>query len=344
MKTFAYLLLTGLMPALQACAPADELPPPETRFTEGMGLIAAGDEINLTRAIEVFSACMDLTPDYAPCHAGLSLAYTNIGGVFNVLAPEESWPPAREAAEDALQLDPDLALAHFAMAQVLAGQDWDWSAADREFQRAVELAPQDLSVLDSYAWFLHLTGHDNEARMTVDQLLALDPDYEMREVEYWMFGGDVGPVREYAAAAMEAEPDRPLSYWRLANIHVREGEYAEAADRLLQQIPLMQGDEIDEVALLGHIYGRMGRIEDAEEMLARLDAHVATGRYVSPVSRAWIYAGIGDADAALSLLREGIDTHAHRSGTGMVDFLHVLEPVRSDRRFAEMLGELGLEP
>ena len=72
----------------------------------------------------------------------------------------------------------------------------------------------------------------------------------------------------------------------------------------------MEGDLADEVAILGHAYGRLGREVDALEALAELDALPEQGRYVSPVNRARIYVGLGDNDEAMALLLQGSEEHA----------------------------------
>ena len=106
----------------------------------------------------------------------------------------------------------------------------------------------------------------------------------------------------------------------------------------------MKGDEVDEVALLGNLYGRTGRRAQALEMLERLDELSRQGKYVSPALKAWIYAGLKERDKAILWLTKGYETRAHRMGLDIMWFKYVFEPIADDPRFKELLRKMNLEP
>ncbi len=311
------------------------------RFARGTELLSEGGEPNLREAISVFSSCVEVAPDYAPCHAGLARTYASISGDYNIISPDAEWPTARREAEKAVELGGYLAVAHLALAEVIAGQDWDWAAAERHYQHAVEIDSNDLGTLHSHAWFLYRIGRHDESSAMVARIRELDPEFSNPYREH-VLTGDTNRAKKEAAELIASDPENPGGYWTSANIHAREGEYEQAAEQLLKQIPLMDGDVVDEVALLGHVYARMGRNAEARQMLERLDELSGEGRYVSPANKAWIHAGLGEVDETLDLLREGIETHANRSGLGMTEFAFVFEPISGDARFGALLEELGL--
>ena len=123
-----------------------------------------------------------------------------------------------------------------------------------------------------------------------------------------------------------------------------QGKYDEAIKHLQIQIPLMKGDEVDEVALLGNLYGRTGRKPQALEMLERLDELSSQGKYVSPALKAWIYSGLNDKDEAILWLTKGYETRAHRMGLDIIDFSFIFEPIADNPRFKELLRKMNLEP
>lgn len=338
---FAPWLLVAVLLIAGCAETADTGSDAESLHIQAMASYGQGGEPALRTAIDLFSQAIAHDSSYAPAWAGLSRAYTSIGGDFNILPPDESWPPAREAAEMAVRLDDALAESHLARAQVLAGADWDWTAAELAFQRALELDPVNVEVLMSYAWFLHGLGRKEQAAAFVGRAREIAPASADPFLTYAVTGDAEGQLAA-AGETIAANPTDPQGYWVSALIHTWEGEYEQAAERLEQQIPLMNGDVVDEVALLGFVYGRMDRADDARAMLVRLDEVSADGRYVSPVLRAWIHSGLGEAEEAVTWLRRGYEVRAHRSGLGMNGFSEVFAPIRDDPGFQQLLAEMGL--
>lgn len=332
------------VPGLTACtetAEVDAAGEAYEAYLEGMTFYVRGGESNLRQAIDLFSQAVEIDSTSALAHAGLARAYTSIGGNYNILAPEASWPAAREAADRAVRLDDGLAEAHLAQAYVEAGADWDWTGAEQAYQRALNLDPENIEALYGYTWFLNGLGRSEEAAAIAARATDLAPGSTDPFLLY-LTTGDAAEAKAAAGNLIAADPSNPSGYWAAALIHTWEGEYEQAAERLQQQIPLMQGDVVDEVALLGHVYGRMGREDDARAMLERLDEVAADGRYVSPVLKAWIHSGLGEAAEAVDWLRTGFEMHAHRSGLDMGAFSYLFDPIREDPGFQELLQELDL--
>jgi tetratricopeptide (TPR) repeat protein len=335
-----YLAVFGLM----ACTERAETPtPPDTAeiYAKGMEYLDEGGEANLNMAIEHFVRSVEIDPSFALGHAGLSRAYTDIGGNYNIMPPNESWPKAKAAADQAVSLDADLAEAHLALALVSAGYEWDWEGAEQHFQHALALDENNTDVLADYAWFLYSVGRSDEALAIMDRTRGIDPDYENPHLDYFARGGSDDAVR-IAREWTESNPGSPYGYWTLGNIYVAEDDFEKVVENMTIQIPLMEGDVTDEVAILGYAYGRLGREDDAMEALATLDALPAQGRYVSPVVRAWIYIGMGDNDEAIALLQQGAEERAHRSGSDMISFARLYKPISDDPRFTALLDGMNL--
>jgi TolB-like protein/DNA-binding winged helix-turn-helix (wHTH) protein len=107
---------------------------------------------DFAKSIDYYQQALDADPTYAPAYAGLADAYAlgSLGGGGK--APKETIPKAREAAAKALELDNSLGEAHLSLALVRTYYDWDWSGADQEFKRAIELNP-------NYAEAHHFYSH-----------------------------------------------------------------------------------------------------------------------------------------------------------------------------------------
>src|SRR5262249_28503615 len=97
-------------------------------------------EEGLRKSIKLFEEAIDLDPTYALAYSGLADAYLNLAG-WGHPAFREAYPRARAAASRALAIDDTLAEAHVSLAMVQKEHDWDWAAAGRGYERALELNP-----------------------------------------------------------------------------------------------------------------------------------------------------------------------------------------------------------
>jgi TolB-like protein len=113
----------------------------------------------LRTAISYFQRAIEIDPNYAAAYAGLADCYHELTDT----PPKEVFPKARAAAEKALQLDPELADAHSALGWVEWIYDWNWSNAERDFLRAIDLNANYAIAHGMYAEFLDSMGRFDEA-------------------------------------------------------------------------------------------------------------------------------------------------------------------------------------
>src|SRR5207253_2204395 len=88
---------------------------------------------------------------------------------------EETYREARDAAEHAIAIDPNVASAHAALAQILRNHDRDMTAAGREYLKAIELDGSDATAQQWYAEYLAINGRFREAVAEIDRAHELDP-------------------------------------------------------------------------------------------------------------------------------------------------------------------------
>jgi len=125
------------------------------------------------KAIEYFQQAAGEDPFSAPAYAGIADAYV-YQAVFCGL-PRDLALKARNAAQRALELDPDLANAHTSLAIIKALNDWDWTGADAGFRRAIDLEPGSSDAHRAYSEFLSIIGRCEQALVEAQQALELDP-------------------------------------------------------------------------------------------------------------------------------------------------------------------------
>jgi TolB-like protein/class 3 adenylate cyclase/Tfp pilus assembly protein PilF len=126
------------------------------------------------KAIDLFKRALALDPDFALAWAGMSHVYQQQAG-FGFAQIDEGYELAREAAQNALRLAPDLAEGHIQLGSIFHMHDWNWPAADASYRRAVELAPGSADALRAAAGLARILGQFDKARALMDQAIALDP-------------------------------------------------------------------------------------------------------------------------------------------------------------------------
>ena len=129
---------------------------------------------DLNKAVDFFTQAIVHSPNYAPAYVGLADCY-NLLREFANMPPQEAFPRALAAAQKAVELDPSSAEAHASLAFVMAYWKWDFTGADREFRRAIQLNPDYATAHHWYANFLVLMGRTSEAIQEIERAQELDP-------------------------------------------------------------------------------------------------------------------------------------------------------------------------
>src|SRR5215510_4814061 len=125
------------------------------------------------RGIEYFENAITNDAHFALAYAGLGHCYLTLGG-YKVLSRFDYYAKAEEAILRALEIDEELAEAHSSLGSLKIRQ-WDWSGAQREFERSIRLNPNHVIAHVGYASYLSLIGRTDEALLAIDRALRIDP-------------------------------------------------------------------------------------------------------------------------------------------------------------------------
>jgi tetratricopeptide (TPR) repeat protein len=286
-----------------------------------------------------FQQAIDKDPNYGLAYAGLADAYNQLGS-FDVLPSKEAFPKAREAAEKALKLDEGLAEAHSALAVVKFSYDWDFAAAEREFQRALDINPNysDGHKLNSY--YLTAMGRFDEAVAEAKRALELDPLSVEKHAaigDAFYFQRRYDQAIEHYRKALEMDSNSGFSHWALGRTLTAQGKYTEAIEELKKAIPL-SGDSPDEPAELARTYALAGKRDEALKIVDEL-IQTSKHKHVAPTVMASIYGALGDKTQAFAFLDKAFDDR---------DFILVMlnvepmfDPLRADPRFNNLSRRVG---
>ena len=277
---------------------------------------------------------------YASAYAGIAECFIELAYFFG-MEPKEAFAEAEVAAVKAVTLDATLAEGHAALGLLRLLNDWDWSAADTESHRAIELAPDDAYVYWRRGVCLRYAGRSEEAIAAHRQAEFLDPFsvVAIQEVGWALYyGRRFDEAIDQFHKAVELEPAWDQLYFGLGQTLVQQQRHEEAIAALSTAARMGPGNAFTEAAL-AYALGRAGRRSEAEHALARLTEKYAYVPY-------WFYSivsiGLNDRQRALEALENAFRNHEPCLVSLKVD--PVFDPLRQEDRFSDMVRQVGLEP
>ncbi|MGH7724109.1 MAG: protein kinase domain-containing protein [Candidatus Eiseniibacteriota bacterium] len=289
------------------------------------------------RALDEFERAISIDPMYAMAYAGLADCYW--GASEYAMSADIAMPRARAAAQRALDLDPHLANAHAALGTVSLMYDWNWSAANGQFVRSLELNPSDASARQQYGMYLVTQGRSPEADSQLAKARELDPLSPMvGAMSLWPSYFDrrfAVTIRE-GSRQLAAGTGLPLAHQIVGLARLESGELP----RGLAEIEQSTREDSSAFALgfLGYAYARSGRRDEALAIVRRLETR-PTVEYVPAYELATIYSALQDSDRAFEWLERAREEHS--SFMTLIPFDPRLDGIRRDPRFQVALRKAG---
>jgi TolB-like protein/Tfp pilus assembly protein PilF len=311
-------------------------------YLKGRGLLYQRG-LSIAKAIDCFTQAVSLDPAYAQAWAGLADGYTT-SGYSGFSRSAEVMPRALEAARQALQLDPDLAEAHNALACVTLLYDLNFDVAEQEFKRALELNPNYPQARAWYGLFFlqWVAGRDKEARDELLRLLQVDPLSGYANVILAFSGVSSGRFSEavdHGRRGVELDPNSYLAHWSFAASLECNAQYEEAAAAAERALAI-SGRHSWALSSLVSIYAAWDKPDNARAVYRELEARSAR-EYIQPSMLAQAAAAVGEMDRAIAFARQAIEDK---------DPLFVMlartwpgyDRLRADSRFLDTVSRLAL--
>jgi len=294
----------------------------------------------LKQAIEYFQSSITSEPTYAEAYAGLADSYALSGDwEYGILQPAQAFARAKQAAYQALALNDNLSEAHTSLAFVLDLYGWDWESAEQQYQLALGLSPGYATAHHWYAFHLLLMGHTGAG---IDELRIaenLDP-------LSLIIGADLADALciahrfeesvQQSRKALTLGPNFALGHFELAQALVQLQQY-DAAIAEFQKAIEIAGHQAVLDSNLAYAYAVSGRkteaLQIAQELQLRPDSNPSANENI-----ALIYAGLGDANQAMSWLNKAYDARFNPSILLRPGF----DSLRGDARFKDLRHRIGL--
>jgi tetratricopeptide (TPR) repeat protein/TolB-like protein len=299
--------------------------------------LATPDSIRNSTAF--FTKAVEADPNYGAAWAALSESLL-VSSVFGLLPPSETHPRMKEAAVRATSLNPSLPEARVALGAVLSLLDWEWAAGEEEMQKAIQLDKSDPVGHIAYGIQLACRGEQSAAITEVERALELDPASLFPNfVLGWMYGIcrrlDEAIAQHLLVSRLAT--DYGLPHLGLGMACAGKGQFADAIAHLTNATQLKCGSLLH--GQMGYCYARAGRREEALHEISILNTRSQSG-YVSPMSFAAIYSGLGEKDEALSYLGRAVET---RDTSLHLRLLSTeFDSLRNHPRFQELRSRIGL--
>jgi TolB-like protein/Flp pilus assembly protein TadD len=302
----------------------------------------------LAQSIEHFQQAIQREPNFALAYAGLADAYALLAILpWDGLAPREAMPKAKAAALRALEIDDSLAEAYASLAIVLHRYDWDWPAAEKNFQRAIELNPNSARAHLWYGWLLMTAGRRDEAlaelKEAEDVARSIDPlglvDIRATLANCMYFARQYDRAINACRKAEKLNPNYFVTHYVLGRAYAQRRKYAQSIRVLEKAVESLKGNLLL-VTALAHSYALSGRKPQALKILEEL-RQLREKRYIPAIYLAAICAGLLDKDQAFLWLEEAYKERS--DGMTYLKVERLLDPIRRDPRFSALMRRVGFD-
>ncbi|MBA7623130.1 Serine/threonine-protein kinase PknD [subsurface metagenome] len=302
-------------------------------YLKGRWLWNKRTEEDLNKAIEYFEQAIEEDPNYSLAYVGLADSYIVLPD-YSPFPTKKAYPMAKEAVLKALEIDSTLAEAYTSLAMVKESFGWDWSGAERDYKRAIELSPGYATAHHWYGFHLMYLGRHDEAIAEIKLAQELDPlslVISRNLGQFFYFARQYDQAIEALQRTMDMDPNFSGIHGYLGDAYLQKSMYEEA---------LAEFQKGMSQSAIGITYAKMGRREEALQLLDDLIKR-SKEEYVSPLGVARFYFALGENDQGFEWLDK-----AYEERDGLLCVLKIdpeCDSVRSDTRFTALLKKMGLE-
>lgn len=292
------------------------------------------------KAIAYFQQAIELDRNYSLPYLGLAHAYIPMA-LTSGLPSREVFPKAQEATLRAVEIDPGNSQGYETLGLINFWYGWDWKAAEKYFQRALDLDPKSADARYAYAHLLATSGRPERALAEIKLARELDPlslRINAAEGLFLFLAKDYDNALDRLQKTLDLDPDFWLTHLFLSRVYTEKGMHSEAVAEAQKAAELTGNSQSH--AYRAYALAKWGKLSEARVVLAEL-LKSASETYVPPYNIALAYNAVGEREKALEYLEKGLSEKDVR----MV-FLKVephWEQLCSEPRFIELIKRMKIE-
>jgi tetratricopeptide (TPR) repeat protein len=303
-------------------------------YLQGRFFVDRYTDASTSKGIALYRDALVLDPDYALAWTGLSVAYASQSRQ-GFAQPADAFGRAREAAERALQSEPDLPEAHLVLGLVRMDYDWDWAGAESSIRHALNLAPGRSEIVSVAADLMLTLGQPDRAIELSRRAVTLDPlsvTAYKNLGRHCFYAGRLDEAEAALTKMFEMAPQGGLARYLLGYVHLMQGRPDDALTEFeTEPIPKFR---LLGLALVHHAQGRGPQSDVALRELVDGESVVGACQI------AWAYAYRGEIDRAFEWLERGRD---RRDTPSWLARHPLLRSLHADPRWRPFLNSMGLE-
>jgi TolB-like protein/Tfp pilus assembly protein PilF len=296
---------------------------------------------SLAKAKDYFQQAIDKDPNYVLAYVGMAEYYYALPD-YTYTSIKETNPKLKAAADKALALDDSQAEAH-AMLAGAYDNDWEWAAAEREYERALQLDPNNSRNHVLYGLHFVTLGKMDESIAQMQRALQLDP---LNLNAMTNLGASYFSARRYEEAiaqlnkVLEIDPDYAGAYQFLSLIYEAQGKYDLWLDEAEKSAALNKDADALAVYKAARLEYAKAGYRAANRRITEVLQEQSKRIYIDPELIASAYIASGDKDKAFFWLEKAF---ADKSDLlRLVKTAPTFDSLRSDPRYADLLRRMNL--
>jgi len=290
-------------------------------------------------AIRYFQRAIEKDRNFAAAYSRLASCYVSLA-FMSEMSSSEAYAAAKEAVEKAVALDDNLDHAHTALAGI-AMSEWDWTRAETEYKRALELNPNSVNAHVGYFYLLLILGKSEEAAREERAAITSDPlsphtlSISMSSAYYGRQYDD-GLIQ--ARTAIELYPQVSVFHVFLSNFYAAQGKSRPSAEEIL--LAEESGGASPERLAALKAANELAGPEGLRRKRIELNKKVAGRQSMNAYDLAIDSAAVGDGDQAIAWLERAL--RARDAKISLIGVEPIFDNIRSDPRFVGLLHQMGL--
>jgi adenylate cyclase len=241
-----------------------------------------------------------------------------------------------------VELDPDLSAGWAGLGDIKCSL-WDWAGAEQDYRRALALNPNDGNAHEHLALLLDAFARLDDGWKEAEIAQQVDPNQD-HLVAVLCDRHEYDQVIQHVAPMLEADPDNSILHYALYRVYAGKGMYKEAIQQLERTLVLFGYQE--SAAKLRQALAASGYKGAIRKLAEEMEHLHAAKQLFMPINMATFYTAVGDKDRAFYWLEQAYKYRGQGFGYPMIllNRLPELEPLRSDPRYKDLLGRVGLPP
>lgn len=296
----------------------------------------------IEQSLAYYRQALEKDPNFALAHIGVADCYIMLSG-HRRISMQEAERAARPSIMRALEIDNNLAQARNALAELKYQYEYDWTGAEKEFQKALELNPNVAWIRQAYGWFLMTTGRFDEASVEMEKAQQLDPSSLTINVgrgRLFYFSRQYDRALQHFHNIIAVEPNESSSYYSLHEVYEQKRMYDEMVDDFLRTMRARNAPP-ERIEAFREAFETSGWCGFNALQLEALEEKAKTEK-IDPYAFARLYLRLGRRDEALEWLGRMIETKHPASIQLKIEPAY--DELRGDPRFAELVRKIGLAP